>query len=264
MKGTIFDIKHFAIHDGPGIRQTVFLKGCPLNCWWCHNPESQDPKPENYIKVNKLDGKEFKKEKTVGYEIELDDLYQTIDKDRVFFDESNGGVTFSGGEPFMQAEFLFEITKECRNGGIHTSIDTTGFTSKKNLEKLATIADLFLYDLKIIDSERHKKYAGVPTETIIENLKWLDQKNKNVILRFPVIPNITNTKENIKEIKAFISTLENIRKIDILPFHNISKGKYDRFNKAYKMGETSTIPDREMDELKKEFEELDFEVKIGG
>ena len=264
MKGTIFDIKHFAIHDGPGIRQTVFLKGCPLNCWWCHNPESQDPKPEKYIKTNKLDGKEFKKEKTVGYEIGTEELFQTIEKDRIFFDESKGGVTFSGGEPFMQAEFLTEITKVCRDNDIHTSIDTTGFTSKKNLERLASIADLFLYDLKIIDSQKHKKYAGVPSETIIENLKWLDQKNKNVTLRFPVIPNITNTDENINEIKNFIKTLKNIHKIDILPFHNISKGKYDRFNKTYKMGETSTISEKEMDNLKKEFEELNFEVKIGG
>lgn len=264
MVGTIFDIKHFAIHDGPGIRQTVFFKGCPLKCWWCHNPESQYPHPEKYLQTNRLDGQVFTKEKTVGYSIGVNELYQIIEKDKVFFDESAGGVTFSGGEPFMQFEFLEAITQKCNQNGIHTTIDTSGFASKKNLEKLSYTAQLFLYDLKIIHSGDHEKYTGVPSETILENLFWLDKNNKNVILRFPVIPEITDTPENIDALKTTMLQLKNIHKIDILPFHSMSKAKYKRFNQPYKMGNTPTVSDEALLAMKQDFETLGFEVKIGG
>lgn len=264
MEGTIFDIKHFAVHDGPGIRQTVFFKGCPLNCWWCHNPESQDVNPEKYIRINKLDGKEFKKEAIVGYNISIEELFITILGDKIFFEESKGGVTFSGGEPLMQADFLYEIVKKCKNIGIHTCIDTTGFSSLKTIQKIAEVADIFLFDIKLINSEMHKKYTGVPVDEILENLKWLDENKKNVILRFPVIPEITNTKENISEIKFFIKSLKNINQIDLLPYHNISNGKYERFNKENKMVNISPLSDKEMKILKSEFEEIGFKVAIGG
>ena len=203
MEGIIFDIKHFAVHDGPGIRQTIFFKGCPLNCCWCHNPESQDVNPEKFIRVNKLDGKEFKKELTVGYKISVEELFKTIAIVQIFFEESDSGVTFSGGEPLMQADFIYEIAKLCKQNKIHTWVDTTGFAPEKTLEKIAEIADLFLYDIKLIDNELHKKYTGVPVDGILRNLKWLDQNKKNVVLRFPVIPGITNTEKNLSKIKSF-------------------------------------------------------------
>ena len=264
MEGTIFDIKHFAVHDGPGIRQTVFFKGCPLNCWWCHNPESQNSEPEIYTRVNKLEGKDFKKEEKVGYSISVNDLFKTISGDSVFFEESVGGVTFSGGEPLLQSEFLYEILKVCKEKNIHTCIDTTGFATEKTIQKIAELADCFLYDIKIINSDLHQKYTGVPSEPIISNLKWLDQNKKNVILRFPVIPGITNTEENISEIKAFIKSLKNVNHIDLLPYHNISNGKYSRFKKENKMIGTNPLSDEEMNNLKSEFESIGFQVGIGG
>jgi pyruvate formate lyase activating enzyme len=264
MKGIIFDIKHFAVHDGPGIRQTVFFKGCPLNCWWCHNPESQEIYPEKYNRVNKLDGKEFKKEVTVGYKTTVDKLFETISGDKIFFEESDGGVTFSGGEPLMQANFLYEIIKKCKETGIHTCLDTTGFASEKTIEKIAEVTDLFLFDIKLIDNELHQKYTGIPVDGILRNLTWLDENKKNVILRFPVIPEITNTKKNLSEIKSFMKSLQNINRIDLLPYHNISNGKYERFKKVNKMKKTYPLSNSEMNSLKSEFEGIGFKVGIGG
>ncbi len=264
MEGTIFDIKHFAVHDGPGIRQTIFFKGCPLNCWWCHNPESQNPKPEKYIRTNKLDGKEFKREVEIGYKVTTEQLYKTIQGDHIFFEESGGGVTFSGGEPLMQADFLYEILKLCKKDNIHTCIDTTGFASLKTVQKIAELTDCFLFDIKIIDNELHQKFTGVPVNGIIENLKWLDQNKHNVILRFPVIPGITDSQRNISEIKLLLQSLKNINQLDLLPYHNISYGKYNRFNKENKMKDTNPLSDEEMLKLKSEFESLGFKVGIGG
>lgn len=264
MEGTIFDIKHFAVHDGPGIRQTIFFKGCPLNCWWCHNPESQNKNIESFIKVNKLDGKEFKKEVSVGYKITAEGLFKIIQGDKIFFEESGGGVTFSGGEPLLQTDFLYKILIKCKEHGIHTCVDTTGFATKKTIQKIAELADCFLFDIKLIDKHLHQKYTGVPVEEILENLKWLDQNHKNVILRFPVIPGITNTEKNLSEIKLFLKTLININQIDLLPYHNISNGKYSRFNKENKMKDVNPLSDDKMLQLKSDFETIGFKVGIGG
>ena len=244
MDGFIFDIKHFAVHDGPGIRQTVFFKGCPLNCWWCHNPESQNPCVEKYIRTRKLDGMEFTKETSVGYSISSADLLEIIKGDQVFFSESGGGVTFSGGEPLMQHHFLKEIMLLCKESGIHMALDTTGFASDLVIREIAELTDLFLFDLKLLDSEKHVKYTGVPVTQIIRNLKWLDENHDDIVIRFPVIPGITDTDENIKAVKKFLSRLKNTRSIDLLPYHNISNGKYLRFQK--------------------DFEDMGFKVQIGG
>ncbi|MDD2284975.1 MAG: glycyl-radical enzyme activating protein [Paludibacter sp.] len=264
MEGIIFDIKHFAVHDGPGIRQTIFFKGCPLSCWWCHNPESQDPEPENFIRIHKLDGKEFKKEETAGYKISVEELFTTIRGDQIFYEESGGGVTFSGGEPLMQYEFLIEILKLCKKDHIHTCVDTTGFASLKTIEKIAVLADCFLFDLKLINSKSHQKYTGVPVESILHNLRSLDKNHTNVILRFPVIPGITDTEKNILEIKSFIQTLKNIHRMDLLPYHNLSNGKYERFHKENKMKGAKTLYDRDLLNLKSEFEAIGWKVGIGG
>jgi len=264
MLATIFDIKHFAVHDGPGIRQTIFFKGCPLNCWWCHNPESQNLNPEKYTKINKLDGTTFQKEATIGYQISDEELFKTIEGDRVFFEESGGGVTFSGGEPLTQSDFLLEILKRCEENKIHTCIDTTGFTSRKTLQTIAEKTDLFLYDIKLIDDELHQKYTGIPVQQILANLLWLDTHHQNVVLRFPVIPGITDTKQNLSAIKSFIKTLKNINHLDLLPYHNIQNGKYERFNKINKMGNIQPPTDEAMNRLKSEFESIGFNVGIGG
>jgi len=264
MLATIFDIKHFAVHDGPGIRQTIFFKGCPLNCWWCHNPESQNKKPENYSQTNKLEGKTFTKEATLGYQISDEELFKIIEGDRIFFEESGGGVTFSGGEPLMQAGFLYKMLKQCKNRNIHTCIDTTGYTAEKTIQKVAKKTDLFLYDIKLIDDELHQKYTGIPVQQILANLLWLDTHHQNVVLRFPVIPGITDTEQNLSAIKSFIKTLKNINHLDLLPYHNIQNGKYERFNKINKMGNIQPPTDETMDRLKSEFESIGFNVGIGG
>ena len=264
MKGIIFDIKHFAIHDGPGIRQTVFLKGCPLSCWWCHNPESQSNGIEHYIKTNKLDGKEFKKEATVGYEITQEELFKTILGDKVFFEESGGGVTFSGGEPLVQFDFLKEVMQLCKAKNIHTALDTTGFASLKRIEEIAPFTDLFLYDVKLLDNEEHFKYTGVPNTQILQNLRWLDENDFNVTIRFPVIPGITDTEENINGLIKLMQGLKHTRHIDLLPYHNISNSKYLRFRKENKMGETTALENKDLKELQSELTQTGFNVQVGG
>lgn len=264
MKGIIFDIKHFAVHDGPGIRTTVFLKGCPLNCWWCHNPESQKPEPEIYQQTRKLDDIDFSETKTLGYTIDSSELIPKITGDKVFHDESSGGVTFSGGEPLLQFNFLSELLEKSKKENIHTAVDTTGYASPKIFRQIAQKADLFLFDLKIIDSELHEKYTGVPTKPIINNLRWLDDNNIDTIIRFPVIPNITNTKENISQILVFLESLQNINRIDILPYHNISNAKYKRFKIENKMENVPAFEEEDMYRLKEEFENIGFIVSIGG
>jgi len=263
MKGVIFDIKHYALHDGPGIRQTVFFKGCPLSCRWCHNPESQSQEIEEYIRENKMDGQVFRKKQTVGYEIDSDALMDIIVGDRIFYDDSGGGVTFSGGEPLMQPEFLKETAAKCRDVDIHTTLDTCGHVDQNILIRILPYINLILYDLKIIDSQKHKKYTGVTSEVILENLKFLNDTGQNIHLRFPVIPGITNTVENLEQIKSYLSKLNKVQHIDILPYHDISKGKYKRFNKENKMGE-KILEDGEPERIKKEFESIGFKVKIGG
>ena len=264
MLATIFDIKHFAVHDGPGIRQTIFFKGCPLNCWWCHNPESQNIESEDYIQTNTLEGQTFKKDATIGYQISDKELLKIIEGDRIFFEESGGGVTFSGGEPLMQADFLYKILERCYDSKIHTCIDTTGYATNKTIQKIAKKTNLFLYDIKLIDDELHQKFTGVPVKQILSNLKWLDQHHQNVVLRFPVIPEITDTKKNLTEIKSLIQSLKNINQLDLLPYHTIQNGKYERFNKENKMGDIQPPSDDLMNRLKSEFESLGLKVGIGG
>lgn len=264
MEGTIFDIKHFAVHDGPGIRQTVFFKGCPLTCWWCHNPESQNKNIETFTKTNKLDGKDFKKEVAIGYKLSAKELFKTIQGDKIFFEESGGGVTFSGGEPLMQKEFLSDILKLCKYDNIHTCVDTTGFASIKTIQRIAELTDCFLFDIKLTDNDLHEKYTGVSVTGILENLKWLDENNKKVILRFPVIPEITNTEKNISDIILLLKSFKNINQIDLLPYHNISNGKYNRFKMENKMKDTKPLSDEDMLNIKSKFESLGFIVGIGG
>jgi len=264
IKANIFSFKRFSVHDGSGIRQTVFFKGCPLNCWWCHNPESQNINAEHIIKKNIVDGEEFEQEEELGKLMSVDELMFEIKKDIIFYDESGGGVTFSGGEPLLQHQFLIEVLKECKKLDINTAIDTTGFDDIKIIEEVACYANTFLYDIKHMDDTEHQKYTGVSNKGILENLRYLDSINKNVVIRFPVIPNINDTKNNIKEMKVFLSKLKNIRKIDLLPYHNIANHKYTKFNKQNKMIGVEALSKEGMESLKKEFEKIGFTVGIGG
>lgn len=263
IKGLVFDIRRFTIHDGPGIRTTVFFKGCPLSCWWCHNPESQDFKSEQSIRNLVLEGKKFRHTETTGQFMTVGEVMAEVERDRVFYEESGGGVTFSGGEPMMQEPFLYALLQASKAQGLHTTLDTSGYASPKAMQHIAPLVDLFLYDVKIVDDNLHRKFTGVSNKTILENLKYLFDSGKEVILRFPVVPGITDTPENIHQIKEIIPPTPNLQ-INLLPYHSIAKEKYRRFCKNNQMAEVQDLRREDMLPLKNEFEKIGLQVFIGG
>lgn len=298
-RGIIFNLQKYCVHDGPGIRTTVFLKGCPLNCWWCHNPESQLMKSEvmfwkdrckfcgncvhrcpagaidsvdKLLITNKgkciLCGKcsEFcfnNAREIIGKEISVNELMKEIDKDFVFYEESGGGVTFSGGEPLSQIDFLSDMLKECKKNDIHTSVDTSGYAPWKNFEKILDKVDLFLFDIKHMDSEVHEKYTGVPNKLILDNVKKLSDLRKNIYIRIPIIPDINDDEENLVKTAKFLSNL-NIIQINLLPYHNIGMDKYKRSKKEYKLLDIQEPSKERMNEILEVFKDLGISVKIGG
>lgn len=265
IKATIFDIKRFAIHDGPGIRTTVFFKGCPLACWWCHNPEGQRPEPEVSLRKCASDGTVITTEpETIGREITLEGLMREIEKEAIFHDESGGGVSASGGEPLMQAEFLCAFLDACRERGIHAAVDTCGYAPPEVFGPVAERADLFLYDLKIIDDSLHEKYTGVSNKTILGNLRSLAGANRRTFVRFTVIPGITDTEENVRSVMELVSGLKNIEEIDLLPFYNYAEEKYKRLDRENRMSGLTPPTNELMEELAERFGELAVKVKIGG
>ena len=264
MKGIIFDIKHYAIHDGPGIRQTVFMKGCPLGCWWCHNPESRSRKPFSYQKTEKMDGRELQVTETIGKEYTVAELMQIIEKDRIFFEESGGGVTFSGGEPLLQFDFLLETLQQCKKHDIHTAVDTTGHISQERMAQAARYTDLFLYDLKHMDDALHRKYTGVGNELILDNLRMLDDMGKEIWVRYALIPGFNDEEENLLKMLAFLQKLKRQPKVSILPYHKIGSHKYHRFGLEYKMSGVEEPEKEHVDEVAGLFSDAGYTVTIGG
>jgi pyruvate formate lyase activating enzyme len=265
MSGVIFDIKRFAVHDGPGIRTTVFLKGCPLCCRWCHNPESIDPAPCSACKVLKLNGQHFTKEETIGYEISTDKLFVELEKERVFMDESGGGVTFSGGEPFLQYTFLLEMLMICKQNGMHTTVDTSLFAPWDKIKAVSTFTDLFLVDLKLMDSAAHQFHIGVSNELILNNIKRLAASDAAIIIRIPIIPNVTDSNENIFQTISFLKMLNGkISEVHLLPFHNTAKGKYVRVGKENPFSNVKSLQKEDIKEIEQQYIDAGFLVKIGG
>ncbi len=297
-KGLIFDIIRYAIHDGPGIRATVFFKGCPLRCQWCHNPEGQESKPEIIIKEERCaaecdrclsicpQGAISKKGRSIivdrtkcdscgkckdvcvyetldiiGREMTVQDVLKEVEKDRVFFDESGGGVTFSGGEPLMQPDFLQALLKEFKNSGIQTTVETSGYTSSEILDSISENVDLFLYDLKIIDPKKHKDYAGVSNEIILENLRRLSKKGKKIIIRIPVIPGVNDDREDIKRIADYLRSLKTIKQINLLPFHRGGVQKYKRLGKKNLTESLQPPSSDKINEIKKIFIDSGFLIE---
>ena len=264
--GMIFDIKHFAVHDGPGIRTTVFFKGCPLSCWWCHNPESKNPNPEEIENPSKILSETSKKcgKDIVGRKVQVSEVIEELLKDVIFYDESSGGVTFSGGEPLMQVDFLLSLLKECKKNGIHTCVDTSGYASRQIIDVVVKDVDLFLYDLKLMNNKEHEKYIGIGNKTIMQNLEYLCELQKQVIIRIPIIPDITETDENILQLGEYISGLDCILRVDLLPYNQMGEEKYRRLEKPYLLNNITPPSQERMFQIKEKLETFNLQVKIGG
>lgn len=265
--GYIFDVQKYAIHDGPGIRTTVFLHGCTLECWWCHNPECWQPISENVCFEEGNHTKSFRFIRTknrVAQLLSSDAVMNEIIRDQVFYEQSGGGVTFSGGEPMLQIEFLFELLEACKQNGIHTAVDTCGNAPKKDFMRIYELVDLFLYDLKIIDEDTHRRYTGVSNGLILSNLVMLSEKGDKVCLRIPLIPEITDTEENTNAILEFIAPLKKIQHISLLPYNPLGEDKYRRLNIPFRMRHCETQTDDKLQSCKILFETAGYQVKIGG
>jgi pyruvate formate lyase activating enzyme len=280
LTGSIFNIQKFSIHDGPGIRTTVFFKGCPLRCQWCHNPESQEHGrqvmlyparcircgaciatcPQGAITLTEtqavtdldlcdqcgdcIDGCYAGARELVGREVSVADVIAEIESDRPFYEESGGGATFSGGEPLMQPDFLLALLKACQAQEIHTVVDTCGFASWNALEQARPYTDLFLFDLKLMDDAQHREYTGASNRPILHNLRRLSESGQAIRLRIPLIPGINDAPEHIREIGEFAAGLPHLDGVDILPYHHIAAEKYRRLNRNYILPETP-VPSKE-------------------
>ena len=265
IQGLIFDIKYFSVNDGPGIRTTVFFKGCPLSCWWCHNPESRSCEIEQVTIPRKLNGREFSKQQTIGRYVTPEEVMSALERDAVFYETSGGGVTFSGGEPLLQPEFLKALADECRQRGFHTCLDTSGYCKPALFGSLIPEFDLFLFDIKVLDQEKHMLYTGFPADDILFNLQQLDQAGGNYIIRVPVIPGVNDDQESFERLLHYLQSLTHPSKeIHFLPFHPLARHKLKYLEMEDKMGITTPINNAELSKFVSEFENAGYKVKTGG
>ncbi|HJZ39341.1 MAG TPA: glycyl-radical enzyme activating protein [Bacteroidales bacterium] len=263
--GLIFDIKRFSVNDGPGIRTTIFFKGCPLSCRWCHNPESKSGDPQEIEVIRRLHGREYCMKEIAGRTVSVEEVLQEIEKESVFHETSGGGVTFSGGEPLMQPEFLLRLLDECRKRGIHTCLDTCGYCEGVLFKEFITKTDLFLFDVKVLDGEKHIRYTGVDNSLILSNLFQLDAAGNNYIIRMPVIPGINDDHANIVAMKELLHRLKNpAKEMHLLPYHPLAKNKLRRLGMEDKMNPVPEIDESKLHNLALELEQTGYRVVIGG
>jgi pyruvate formate lyase activating enzyme len=264
VSGTIFDIKQFAVHDGPGIRTTVFFKGCPLDCAWCHNPESRCPEPQEVSALRRAGGRQERRSKTIGCTVSAESAMKEIRRDAIFFEESGGGVTFSGGEPLMQPEFLEFLLVTSRAEGFHTAVDTCGYAPSDVLERIAGLTDLFLYDLKVMDSSLHEQYTGVTNDIIHDNLRRLIYGGVSVVIRIPMIPGVTDTDQNIEQAADFLQSLSHVRRIDLLPYNRLGEDKIGRYGLSRQITTAGEQSSERLQQVRNRLRSRGFDVQIGG
>jgi len=297
-KGLIFDIQRYSIHDGPGIRTLVFTKGCPLSCIWCCNPESQSPSQEIMVTPNKCigckrcievcpTGAAEKKDplearelcivcgscvkacpstarQLVGRYMSLEEVMEEVEKDFPFYQRSGGGMTVTGGEPLMQADFVRMLLKSCQEKGIHTAIETCGYAEWEDFKNVLEYVDLTLYDIKYMNSEKHRELMGVGNELILQNAKKVAKLGKDMVIRVPVIPDCNDSLENMEAIAKFARTLEGVEEIHLLPYHRLGESKYDRLGKSYKLKGVKPLDKESLSKQKKIIESYQLKVQVGG
>ena len=299
-EGVIFDIKKYAIHDGPGIRTTVFFKGCPLACRWCHNPEGISVAPQRIYRPERCvscgeciqvcpqkvmartaDGITREPAKCnlcqtcaehcpseavefAGHRVTVAEVIRQIEKDTAFYDQSGGGITLSGGEPLMQPEFLMALLEACEDLDLHRTVDTTGYSEAAVLLQVAQKTDLFLYDLKIMDANKHRDFTGVSNQRILDNLKMLSENKARIQVRIPIIPGINDDVDNIHRTANFVATLPGIKLITILPFHNSARGKYSRIGMECMSPEMRSPSAEDLNRITGWLEQSGVQTKIGG
>ena len=268
--GTIFDIQRYSIHDGPGIRTTVFLKGCPLKCLWCSNPESQINRPEimhdtsrcthcgrcleacPYNAIERCDDKiklvrnlcqgcgecvsacPNEARQLVGRQEDVEAVLKEVEKDGLFYKNSGGGVTLSGGEPMSQPDFVHSLLKKCKENRIHTVLDTCGYTQLENWDRVLEYVDIILFDLKQMNTAKHKEYTGVPNELILSSAKKLSSLGIPMVIRIPFIPGYTDSHKNMEDSACFAKEI-GISRIELLPFHSLCINKYNKLDKEWKL-----------------------------
>ncbi len=301
MTGRIFDIKRYSIHDGPGIRTTVFLKGCALRCLWCHNPESVNPGPElmhwpsrcvrcqacvkacpagaisadasGAVSVDRakcdLCGKCAEAclsdaMQIVGREMSVADVLAEVEKDRVFYEQSGGGVTLSGGDPSVQSDFAEALLDALRSRGLRTALDTAGMSANGALERLARKTDLVLYDLKCVDEARHREFTGVSNAPILENLRRLAAAGPEIWVRIPLVGGVNDDDDNIRRTIAFLVSLKTIRRVSLLPYHAGGLEKARRIGRESGFRKFAAPSEGRIAAIEAAFREAGFEVRRGG
>ena len=256
VKGRIFDIQKYSVHDGPGIRTIVFLKGCPLRCRWCCNPESQK---FEFQTMNMPDGS-----KLVGRDVTAAEVFAEVKKDISYYRRSGGGMTLSGGEMLMQPDFSLALLKLAKNHGINTAVESTGCASFETIARLLPYIDTYLLDIKHINSEKHKQFTTRDNSLILENAVKIAQNAKKCIVRVPTIPTFNDTEEEIAEIARFAHDKMHVEEINLLPYHQLGRDKYDWLGRDYGMGELEPPSDEKMQRLKAVTEQCGMKAKIGG
>lgn len=254
-KGRIFDIQRFSVHDGPGVRTIVFLKGCYLRCKWCCNPESQIFEIEQMNRGGKI--------QTVGEDKTVREIMETVERDRVYYRRSGGGLTLSGGESLVQHEFAAALLRAAKETGINTAIESTACAEYSRIEAILPYLDTYLMDIKHINSDKHREFTGRSNELILENAKKLANEKCNLIVRVPVIPTFNDTPQEIYDIAAFARSI-GVKEIHLLPYHRLGTDKYTALGREYLMGHIDLIPKEKIATLQNVASSVGLICKIGG